>query len=242
MIRLNQKYCHQLFRTFVATVLSVLLFGNSGFSQTVSPRSIFEKVQSRLNEIDDYSVTAKTVVEIPNLRIPDKKIHVFYKKPDRVSIKTSGFAIVPKFGFLPSVSAVISDDVDIELQNTITENDQTMYVLMIKPRELKVNVVTTIWVDAQCWTLEKVLIEAKDFGESVIIFSYVDIDGVWLPDSTTVFLKMKQGIPDMQRPSVEYPVGFMAFNNQPKNIQGKVTVTFRDYKVNRGIDDSVFEE
>jgi outer membrane lipoprotein-sorting protein len=242
MIRSSQKFYQRPFRTFVAMVLSILLFGIGGFCQTVSPQSIVEKVQSRLNEIDDYSVTAKTVVEIPNLRIPDKTIHVFYKKPDRVSVKTSGFAIVPKFGFLPSVSSVITDDVDIRLQNTVTEDGQTMYVLVIKPRELKVNVVTTIWVDTQRWTLEKVLIEAKDFGESVIIFSYVDIDGVWLPESTTVFLKMKQGIPDMQRPSVEYPVGFMAFNNQPKNIQGKVTVTFRDYKVNRGIDDSVFEE
>jgi len=224
-----------------ALIICLLLFENTLTGQPLEPRAIIDKMQSQLGKITDYAVIAKTVVDIPNLRMPNKTITVFYKRPDKFSVKTSGFAIVPKVGFMPSVTDLIKDNVDITLRNTLIENKQTIYVLEITPREEKFNIATTLWINANRWTLEKVLISAKDFGESVINFNYVKINGFWLPDTTTVFLNMKRGIPDMQRPSVEYPVGFMPYDNKPKDITGKVTISFHGYKVNQGIDDSVFD-
>ncbi|MCK4640045.1 MAG: hypothetical protein KAU06_01800, partial [Candidatus Marinimicrobia bacterium] len=54
------------------------------------PQVIIEKIQARLEQIDDYRVTARVNVDIPNLRMPDKKLTIFYKSPDKLSVKTSG--------------------------------------------------------------------------------------------------------------------------------------------------------
>lgn len=242
MIARYQRYHRSFCITFLLVFATFFLIGSSVVGQSLSPKIIISNMQKRLDEISDYSVIAQTNVDIPNLRMPDKKIRIFYKKPGLFMVKTNGFAIVPKVGFLPSITELIKDDIDVKLRNMLTENGQSLAVLELKPKDLKIGITTSLWIDTQRWTLEKVLVDARDFGESVINFNYINVDGIWLPEETIVFLNMKQGIPDMQRPSVEYPVGFMAYGSRPKNIQGKVIVSFYNYKVNQGIDDSVFEE
>jgi len=208
------------------------------------PQVIIEKIQARLEQIDDYRVTARVNVDIPNLRMPDKKLTIFYKSPDKLSVKTSGFAIVPKIGFLPSVKNLIDEDVDVVLKNTLREGGTTLYVLGLTSKELSVEPTVTIWVNSQRWTVEKVLLQVENAGESVINFYYLQVDSFWLPESTIVYLNMERGIPHMHRPTVENPVGTIDRRSRDRSepVSGKVLVTFEDYRINQGLDDSLFED
>lgn len=209
-----------------------------------APQVIIEKIQARLEQIDDYRVTARVNVDIPNLRMPDKKLTIFYKSPDKLSVKTSGFAIVPKIGFLPSVKDLINEDVGVTLKNTLREDGVTIYVLDLTPKELPVKTTASIWVNSQRWTVEKVLFHVENAGESVINFYYLQVENFWLPESTVVYLNMEHGIPYMNRPTVENPVGTIDYRSRDKSgpVSGKVLVTFEDYRINQGLDDSLFED
>ena len=209
-----------------------------------NPQVIIEKIQARLEQIDDYRVTARVNVDIPNLRMPDKKLTIFYKSPDKLAVKTSGFAIVPKIGFLPSVKDLIDEDMEVILKNTLREDGVTIYVLDLTSKELSAGTTASIWVNSQRWTVEKVLIHVENAGESAINFYYLQVGSFWLPESTVVYLNMERGIPYMNRPTVENPVGTIDRRSQNKSrpVSGKVLVIFEDYHINQGLDDSLFED
>ncbi|MCK4640044.1 MAG: hypothetical protein KAU06_01795, partial [Candidatus Marinimicrobia bacterium] len=136
------------------------------------------------------------------------------------------------------------EDMSVTLKNTLREDGATIYVLDITPKELSVETTATIWVNGQRWTVEKVLIQVKNAGESVINFYYLQVENFWLPESTVVYLNMERGIPYMNRPTVENPVGTIDYRsrNKSKPVSGKVLITFDDYRINQGLDDSLFED
>ncbi|MBN2600978.1 MAG: hypothetical protein JXR87_03180 [Candidatus Marinimicrobia bacterium] len=232
-----------LFRLLTLSILLIILLPERGQAkQPTDTNSILEKVQSRLDSVSDYSAMVKVVVDIPNLRMPAKELQIFYKRPDKFKVKTAGFAIIPKIGFIPSQTDLLSRNSTVELRSTPDQNESKSYVLDLHPADSLVNMVMTIWVNAKRWTIDKVLINAPDMGESVIIIQYVDVSGVWLPEATTVYLNMLQSIPEMRRPSIEKPAGFSNNSSRNEPMSGTISIRFKDYQLNRGLEDKLFDE
>ncbi|MBU0710893.1 hypothetical protein KJ762_01230 [bacterium] len=203
---------------------------------------ILKKVQSRLDPVSDYSASVNVDVDIPNLRMPAKELQIYYKRPDKFKVRASGFAIIPKIGFIPSQTDLLSKNSTIELRSTPDQNDSKSYILDLRPTDSPVDMVTTIWVNAKRWTIEKVLVNVPDRGESVITIQYVDVNGIWLPDTTTVYLNMMRSIPEMRRPTVENPVGFAGDKSGNEPMSGTISIRFKDYRLNQGLKDKLFEE
>jgi len=101
---------------------------------------------------------------------------------------------------------------------------------------------TTVWIDANRWTLEKVLFNAPELGESVVVISYRNIEGIWLPDTTTVYLDLKRSIPEMHRPTIDSPVGFSGGRSGAAPVNGTIKLIFRNYQLNQGLEDALFSE
>lgn len=209
-----------------------------------NPLKIIDRVQSTFAAINDYRVTAHVKVDIPNLRIPDKRIKILYKKPDRISIQANGFALVPKIGFMPIPDTLLTNNMLVQFKNTIQENGKILHLLEFTPKQQSEEVTITIWIDAQRWTIEKALLSFKDAGESVINFSYRQIDGFWLPETTRIYIHMERGIPLLNRPTLENPAGSVdrshLGNKEP--MAGQVIILFEDYRINQGIADYLFEK
>jgi len=208
------------------------------------PQQIIARVQSTYAAINDYRVTAYVKVAIPNLRMPAKRIKILFKKPDRMSIQTNGFALVPKIGFIPILDTLITSNSTVQFKNTIRENGKTLHLLEFNPEQQSEDASITIWVDAQRWTIEKALLRLKDTGESVMNFSYRQIDGFWLPETTNVYIHMERGIPLLNRPTVESPAGSVDRSNldSRKPMDGQVIILFKDYRINQGIAEYLFEQ
>ncbi len=49
--------------------------------------------------INDYSAEANIKVDIPFIRMLPVDANIYYKKPDKFRVKTTGIAILPKQGF-----------------------------------------------------------------------------------------------------------------------------------------------
>ena len=237
---MKQDWSFRLFKLFA--LLMVLLTVWAQAKQPPDSNYILKKVQSRLDSVTDYSARVNVEVDIPNLRMPAKELQIYYKRPDKFKIKTSGFAIIPKIGFLPSQTDLLSKNSTIELRSTPDQNDSKFYILDLHPADSLVNMVTTIWVNAKRWTIEKVLINAPDMGESVIDIQYIAVNGIWLPEATTIYLNMLRSIPEMRRPTVENPVGFDGDKSGNEPMSGKISIRFKDYRLNQGLKDKLFDE
>jgi len=210
--------------------------------QPPDPKYILKKVQSRMDSITDYSARVNVDVDIPNLRMPAKELQIYYKSPDKFKIKASGFAIVPKIGFLPSQTDLLSKNSTIELRSTPEQNDSKSYILDLHPADSLVNMVTSIWINAKRWTIEKILVNAPDMGESVITIQYVDVNGIWLPETTTVYLNMLRSIPELRRPTVGNPVGFPGGKSGNEPMNGTISIRFKEYRLNQGLENILFDE
>jgi len=228
---------------FIISVLITILFVNgTEAKQPISAKDILKNVQSGLDSVSDYSATVNIAVDIPRLRMPNKELRIYYKRPDKFTVKTSGFAIVPKIGFLPTQMDFLSEKVTVELRSTPDQNEGSSYILNLRSAESPVDMVTTIWINARRWTLEKVLVNAPEMGESVVNIKYKDIDGIWLPETTMVYLKLVKSIPEMRRPTVEYPIGFPGKKSGNEPMSGTISILFKDYRLNQGLQDELFEE
>lgn len=205
-------------------------------------KDILEKVRSRLDSVTDYSATVNVAVNIPNLRMPEKDLQIYYKKPDKFTVKTYGFAIVPKVGLLPSQMDFLAENTTVALRSTPDQNDSKAYILEIRTTESQTDMTTTVWIDAQRWTIEKVLFNAPELGESVVVIHYQSIEGIWLPDTTTVYLDLKRSIPEIHRPTIDSPVGFHGGRSGSGPMNGTIRLIFRDYQLNQGLEDALFSE
>jgi outer membrane lipoprotein-sorting protein len=88
----------KILRHFQIVVSGVFLCIYNLNAQTTDPREILNKVQAQYEAIEDYQVSVHLNVDIQNFRMPNKNMRVYFKKPDKLKVKTSGFAIVPRFG------------------------------------------------------------------------------------------------------------------------------------------------
>lgn len=208
------------------------------------PGYILEKVQENYDNIEDYSATVKIDVDIPNFRIPHKKAKIYYKKPDGVSIKTSGFAILPKGGVLPIPSTFLKEDVQLKYNRRESIDGVSYHVIdVISENHKKLDVDISIWVNSKRWTIERV-VSSNRAGKSEMKFHYLKIDDFWLPDTTILEINFSKGIPEIPRPTMRGSFEKDLRNNINKegNTNGRVIFAFSNFLVNVGLDDMLFED
>ena len=231
----------KLFRVIAAYVVISTVAVNAG-TPKYSAERIFQRVQSRLDSVRDYSAEITVDVDIPNLRMPKKTLKIFYKKPDKFTVKTTGFAIVPKMGLIPSQIDLLTENTMQEIRSLPDQNEDNAYIIDVHPLEPTVKIETTVWINAESWTIDKILLAAAGSGESVITIQYDKIDGIWLPRNTTVYLNLLHSIPQAQRPSVEFPVGYHGKGSGDEPMNGIIYIEFSNYRLNQGLDDKLFEK
>ena len=236
-----------LYNRLLFCLLTLIIFMFFGYSVALSnepdPRYIMNKVQEKYDGIEDYSTTMKVEVDIPNFRIPQKEIKIYYKKPDKLSMKTSGFAILPRWGVLPLPSDFLKEGAKLEY-NCRERIDEVSYhvvdVISVEKKQPDVDI--SIWVNSKRWTIDKV-VSSNRAGKFEMKFSYVKIDNFWLPDTTIIEINFAKGIPEMHRPSMRGSFERDLRDNIIKegNINGRVVVAFSNFLVNIGLDDTLFE-
>ncbi|MBT7973031.1 MAG: hypothetical protein HN687_02630, partial [Candidatus Marinimicrobia bacterium] len=69
-------------------ILSVLFILSSLLvAQTPSIEQIRDNIISQFDRINDYQVDIKISVKMTGFRMPNKKIHMYYKKPGKIKVK-----------------------------------------------------------------------------------------------------------------------------------------------------------
>jgi len=231
-------------RIITGIVVCLLILATNLLAQ-VDPTQILDKVQERYDAIEDYRVKLNLKVDIPNFRMPNKNLRVFYKKPDKIKVETNGFAVVPRFGLVPTPAIFLNDSVRVTYLRSFKEGETLFHVIAIypqKPEKASPNVFLRI--NANRWTIDRVVIESPPEGSFELNVTYQNVDGFWLPDTTNIEFNLKHSIPMTERPNINQPFGGMeryaGEDGQP--VRGHMLITFSRFLVNRGISDRIFEE
>ncbi|MDD5764629.1 MAG: hypothetical protein PHW79_00060 [Candidatus Marinimicrobia bacterium] len=208
-----------------------------------NPQEILARVNALYSTIDDYAATVTLSVNITNFRMPKKVVKVFYKKPDKFSMKTDGFAMMPKVGVFPVPSNFIPADAQVRYNRSEALKGIRYHVLDVKPKESdKKDPEISLWINSKRWTIDRVILGMKDAGSSEVNLHYRQIEGKWLPDSTVVTLNYEKGIPKLDRPSIERPIDDPDVPRlNVESLSGTVRLIFSDVVINSGLDDSFFE-
>ena len=232
------------------------------FAGTPTVEAIQDSLITRFNRIEDYSVKIKISVKMTGLRIPQKKIKLYYKSPNKVKVVSKGFAIVPKTGLGGSPNQFLSMLKSVHLTGSEILNGREHFLLKgsVIPDSMNIplgdndfpEITMNLWVDASSWVISRV--ETMIDSQSVfrLISEYVEVNDVFLPSKTTLSL----GFKGMERWSMRDPFGGPTedrkdFNKvakeagidpDKKEFAGIVIMEFSKYKVNQGLKDSIFDE
>ena len=221
-------------------------------------KAIIEKTESQYRSIKDYQVKMTISMKIPAFRMPKKKYTVFFKQPDKLEIKSKGFGLLPRTGMFTSPSenfdnltdvAVDKNSLNLKENRVILRGNLIVDSLAIKmPNDYaKVTFKPTVdvTIDTSHWVITEVVTKIDTIKIMQINNEYGFVDGDhFLPVRSTVEYFVKDARISKW---LKKDIGSFIGNQQKTDIQddmvkGKITVLYSKYRVNRGIDESVFKK
>ncbi len=229
-------------RTILIGVFLTCIFAPISFSQP-NASEILNRVESRFKEIQDYSAEALVSVEMERLRIPRRKMKIFFKQPDKFHLESEGFAIIPRagLGFIPSQLQHEKYDAQLISVDTIETHPSYKLRLILKDSH-KTDLLPVqsfyLWIDKENFVIRKIETATSE-GRSVSgAFDYGMVDKKYLMPSNIVvslqnLFENDEDIPDM-------PGRESRLRRLPR--AGTITITFTKYLVNKNLPDNLFEE
>jgi len=223
--------------------LALIFFFQLGFAQTKDGHEIIEKVKKKFSEVKDYQVDVKIIVDVNFLKVPPTEAKILFKQPDKVKIKAQGFAMLPKEGLNFTPHSLFQKEYTSFYERDEMYNGVNCAVIKVIPLgEVNQVILSTVWIDKQKSVIKKVESTTKMNGTFTIDFDYGTEGNSLLPSQMVFsFDVSKMNIPNNMAG---------AMNDDPdapkkkknKLSKGTVKVIYSNYKVNLGIDDSLFEE
>ncbi len=232
------------------------------FAEIPTVEAIQDSLLSRFSRIEDYSVNIKISVKMTGLRMPRKKIKLYYKAPDKVKVKSRGFAIVPKTGLGGSPGKFLNMLESINVAGNAMLNNRNQWLLTgtVIPDSMDIpidsdnipNIKMNLWVDSELWAITKAETIVDSQKVFQLVSDYTEVDGIFLPSKTTLSLGFKGlknwsmrepfGGPGSHRKDFEKVAKEAGIDPDKKEFAGTVVMEFSKYKVNQGLDDDLFKK
>ena len=219
--------------------------------------SVLDSLEQNYNRIEDYYVRIEISIKTPILRMPRKRVNFWFKQPNLTKVETKGFAAIPKSGIISSPIDLFDNLINVSVIGAEYYNGQQVWILHgnLKPDSLmfgkmgnidkKLDLSMKLWVDRNIWTL----IKSETWMDTVKVVEiqseYKSFeDGINLPRETVINFEYSEGLPSGIDKTLgeKHQFGNMKTDMSEKKMSGSITLKFSDYKVNKGIEDTFFEE
>ena len=188
---------------------------------------------------------------------------MYYKKPNKIKIEADGFAILPKtgvggnpneyFDMLKEIIEITAFQLDGKPFYKITGhvNQDSLEIPISVHDQDSLDIKMNVFIDAVAWTINKVVVALN--SEYVFTFetTYTEVDGISVPEKSEFKLGIQGmsrwttrnlfGGPSEDRKDFEAIAKGVGFDPEKDEFAGTVVMEFSKYKVNQGLDDSIFE-
>lgn len=218
----------------------LLVLSTIGFSQSKDPDEILKTVIKNFDRVQDYVVDVNIKVDVQGVKVPETKVKIYFKQPDKIHLESEGFAMLPKDGMLFSPSSLLKKDYTAIYEKDVEINGyKTSIIKVIPSSEQSEIILSTLWVDQSKKMIRKIESTTKSDGTFSIDFNYNDEIKFPLPTQIVFYFNLDKMNLQLNNKNSDPDNRKRGFDSTTK---GKVVVKYSNYVINKGINDSVFEE
>jgi outer membrane lipoprotein-sorting protein len=199
---------------------------------------ILTALERKYADLKDYTVDIQVHFAIETLRAPDLQAKLYYKVPDRMRIESKRVVFFPRDGGYFNPAQFKPEDYTVLFLGYVTYEKRKAVQLRLIPKKLKgatQDMVLTI--DTAKLLLQEMLLTQTGGKEVTAVFTYGTFGGFELPTFIRLILNLPAAEPGMAQGFGAIPDG-----GEEKRVQGEITITYANYKVNTGLGDELFKK
>ena len=239
-------------------LILIFLIPISSFSGLLGQHDEIEKIigktQKQFEKASDYQVTMKIELKVPGFRMPKKKYKVYFKQPNKLKIKSRGFGMLPKTGIFTSPIDNFDNLKNMRIAHS-ADNDDKVHIkgdVIVDSLKLKMpneyaklgfKPSVTVVIDTIDWVINNVITELDTLKLVEITNKYQNIDGNYtMPRSSIVKYFVKDAtLSGWLKKDITSIVGQNPLNTNSDMVEGKISIVYDNYIINRGIKDKIFD-
>lgn len=207
--------------------------------------SLVEKVKAKIEQVRDYEATGIMKTNVPFLKVPVADVVIYFKKPDKLKIKNEkGISLVPKGAATMSLNSLMANKQYTAIQAGVEKlNGMPVQVVKLLPLDDNAEVVlSTLYIDESRLLILKARTTTHENGTYELAMEYGKYAAYALPDKAvftfnTKEYKLPKGV------TFDYDDGSekKKSSDQVNSNKGRLEITYKNYKINKGVDDAVFK-
>lgn len=223
--------------------MNLVFLGASFYCQSQDVNQIVQKLRVRLDQVMSYSSDALIKTNVSFLKVPQAKVKVYFRQPDKIRIKNeSGISLIPRGILLISLNGLLHGDfTSIDAGRDTVRGIQTRAIKLIPSDEKAPWVIATIYVDEKQMLILKSKTTTRENGTYEISLLYGKYKQWALPDQVicsfnTHDYKLPKGI------TFDYDDGSKKQTEKSRTDEkGVVEIVYSSYEINKPIPDQVFD-
>ncbi|RXK49717.1 hypothetical protein [Aquirufa rosea] len=203
---------------------------------------IMRSLQQKWSQVKDYSVDLNIKSNIPLIKILPVNATLYFKQKDQFHLKSKGIAILPKKGFGDLAQLLAHSDQfnPISTGKEMLKNKETEVINLLPNGESEDVILAKLWVDKSNNLILKSQITSRSNGTVSTEYQYSDEAKWGLPEQLIFTVDVKK---------FKVPKGVVVDINKTQTVDsqkpvaktGTIMVKFSHYKINQGIDPSIFK-
>ncbi|GJQ21281.1 MAG: hypothetical protein HBSIN02_16360 [Bacteroidia bacterium] len=223
--------------------LAVFILGGwqLAFAQAARGERILARCEEAYAGIEDYTVDLAATINMERVQIPEMKATLYFKRPDRIHVKSGNFALLPRAGLAMPVTALTARyTAAFEATDSIEGKEVYRLILMARNPQAPVQSMT-IWVDPSNHTIVQTT-SSPYRGRSVTVkIRHALQEGrFWLPERmTAVFTTTLPDTIDEANDLFAAKPQLQEFRRPPRN--GSMEIRYSNYRLNTGLSDELFK-
>jgi outer membrane lipoprotein-sorting protein len=205
--------------------------------------SLLEKIRGKMKTVKDFQAKANIKIDVEFLKAPVQQAMIYYKQPNKVRIKSDGFAMLPKQGAgLPLASVLDAKYTAVQTGQEKIKGNMVKIIKVIPLADTGQIIMSTLWVDDSRMLVLRMNTVTKN-GTMVMDMEYSGkYDQYMLPDKVV----FNFDLPNFTLPK-SLTGDLLGESKKPQasatkaSTKGSATITYSSYQINKGVQDSVFE-
>ena len=225
----------------IISIIAICFLFSQAFAQT--PEELVNKIKAKLEKVNDYTAKGKLKTNVVFIKAPIATVKVYYKKPDKMKIvNEDGISFIPKGSVNINLAKFLTGAGNYEIVDAGKEANTGLRILKLLPSDENSEIVlSTLYIDEKNELIKKAKNTTRDNGTYELEMTYDKYASYGLPDKVifsfnTKDYKLPKGV------TFDYDNGAEKKSDDAmKNKKGKVEITYSEYQINKGVEDSVFK-
>ncbi len=211
-------------------LFSMFSFFFAGVGAQDDAETLVKELAKKIQLVDKYSADILVKIDVEFVNIEERKGKVFFEKPDKFEIKTTGILLLPKKGVeMEYLQLLTNEFTAIDEKNEDISGVPARLVKVIPMGSDLDIVLARLWIDEQNLRIRRMILYTKSSGTNTIDFSYSN-NPFDLPSGIRVEFDVK----NMSLPSsLTGDLESLSKNLEKKGVsKGVVDIEYSNYVVN----------